>query len=740
MKPQVKGSYITYMQHYLDISRSQTMNTTILTYALYALLLLTSLSTASTYYVSVTGNNQGAGTISQPFATIQKAQEVVSPGDTVFIRGGTYKPTQPDIPDGGIHLYKSGTGHSARIYYWAYPGETPVFDFSNLQIRNGDYTHGVVVTGSWLHIKGIEICHVPMNTRSNVGMFVREASDNIFELMRFHHNNGSGTFVNDSKGGGGHLYLNCDSHDNYDPTSHQGEGQNADGFGYHYQTSGKVSTYRGCRAWWNSDDGWDFISQEVPVIIENSWAMGNGWANYGTHRPADGNGNGFKAGSSKTGIRHIIRNSVAWKNRASGFYANHSSGGNDWINNTAYANGTAFNLWASTWDAQGNRTDGVVLTGDKAHYMRNNIGFPNNNKYMEGVNTSHNTWDLQITPRENDFVSVNDPSMTVTGQDLSTIPGALGPRQPNGDLPNIDFLKLSQSSQMIDKGTDVGLIAVNAPDLGAYEFGMGTATYKITRNASPGGYITQTPPGDNVQQGTSVVFTAVALPGWELDTWLGVSANETTNTNVYTVESINSDITIGANFRFIATDSNHYEAENTILHNAIVETDHLGYSGAGYVNFDNTIGSSIQFAVVANTTGTQKITIQYANGATTERPTAVYVNEKMVIAQLPYPPTGAWDTWSTVELELELTKGINTIQLESTTVDGGPNLDLLTIQPEQSVSLQSSMQNKTHTRTPSKTLFAPVKNSETQAPQYSISGEKLPVTANEEHSVKVQRR
>ncbi|MEI9942470.1 MAG: hypothetical protein WDO69_35090 [Pseudomonadota bacterium] len=71
------------------------------------------------------------------------------------------------------------------------------------------------------------------------------------------------------------------------------------------------------------------------MIIENSWAMGNGYINSGTARPAAGNGNGFKAGSSKTGIRNVIRNSLAWKNVASGFYANHSSGGNDWFNNTS---------------------------------------------------------------------------------------------------------------------------------------------------------------------------------------------------------------------------------------------------------------------------------------------------------------------------------------------------------------------------------------------------------------------
>jgi len=81
-------------------------------------------------------------------------------------------------------------------------------------------------------------------------------------------------------------------------------------------------------------------------------------------------------GSSKTGVRHLVQNNVAWGNKANGFYANHSAGGNTWYNNTSFQNGTQYDMLASSWDAAGNRTDGVTLTGTKVHIMRNNIGFP----------------------------------------------------------------------------------------------------------------------------------------------------------------------------------------------------------------------------------------------------------------------------------------------------------------------------------------------------------------------------
>ena len=413
---------------------------------------------AADYYVAPAGSDSNAGTLAAPFATLQKGADVAVAGDTVYIRGGTYSITTPKSAGAGFTFSKSGTSDSNRIKYWAYQAEVPVFDFTNMVLSTSGYTHGFVVTGSWLHFRGLELRNVPMNTFSNNAIAANGGGNCIFELLNLHHNSGNGIFI--GKGTGGNLILNTDAHDNYDATSNQGDGQNADGIGVHYQTSGASTIVRGCRAWWNSDDGYDLINQEVPVIIENSWAMGNGYIKSGTARPADGNGNGFKAGSSKTGVRHVIRGSLAWKNVAAGFYANHSSGGNDWFNNTSYNNGTQYNMLASD---PNDSSVTIVLMGTLVHKMRNNIGFPNKNTNMNGVDTGFNSWDLMLTPAAADFVSVMDTD-------------ALGPRQADGSLPNVDFMKLAKGSKMIDKGTDVGLPSVGAaPDLGAFEYGAASA-------------------------------------------------------------------------------------------------------------------------------------------------------------------------------------------------------------------------------------------------------------------------
>ena len=474
-----------------------------------ALALATVQAFGAVYYVATDGSDSAAGTKGAPFASLNKANKVVTAGDTVWIRGGVY-----DLNDtvyvprykmtAAIHLTASGESDDNRIYYFAYPGERPIFDATNLPVgiaydHDGSidsilYTSPIVVEAKYLHLKGFEVRNTPMVHNSNSGVFVFVSKHIILEQIESHHNAGPGFFVHDgASGGGGHLFLNCDSHDNYDPTGRQGDGENADGFGVHYQFDGDTTKFYGCRAWWNSDDGFDVLAQEFPVVVENSYAMGNGYIHYGTSKPPNVNGNGFKMGYSRNDKgRHTIRNCVAWNNVASGFYANYTSVGSAWTNNTAYNNGDRAYTMASTLYAEDERTriaEVVPLTGDKAHILKNNIAFPNKvsqigtcwekissqniDHYVDCPAGENNTWNLDLDLTEDDFVSLDDPSMTVTGKDLSTIPGMLGPRNADGSLPYVDFLKLKKGSRAIDKGEDLGFPFVgDAPDLGAFEYGM----------------------------------------------------------------------------------------------------------------------------------------------------------------------------------------------------------------------------------------------------------------------------
>lgn len=94
-----------------------------------------------TYYVAPGGDDGGPGTLSEPWATIQKAAAAMYPGDTVCVRGGTYT--------GSVAPSRSGTTHS-YISYRAYPGETPVL--------HGGGTTGFDLTGrSWIRLEGLTV-------------------------------------------------------------------------------------------------------------------------------------------------------------------------------------------------------------------------------------------------------------------------------------------------------------------------------------------------------------------------------------------------------------------------------------------------------------------------------------------------------------------------------------------------------------------------------------------------------
>ncbi|MFJ9102235.1 right-handed parallel beta-helix repeat-containing protein [Streptomyces sp. NPDC102405] len=409
---------------------------------------------ATAYYVAPGGSDSAAGTQAAPWATIAHAQAVVQPGDTVYFRGGTYRYTRANsgctsqtARVDAITLNKSGSSGSP-IRYWAYPGEKPVFDFSGM--TDDCRIKGFDVTGSRLHLKGLEVTGVPQNNNLNHeswGIWI-SGSNNTLEQINTHHHMGPGLFI---QNGGGNLVLNSDAHDNYDANSSNGAGENADGFGAHISAGNPGNVFRGCRAWWNADDGFDLISAYSSVTIENSWAWRNGYMPGTT--TAAGNGTGFKAGGyggdyDAGAVKHTVRTSVAFLNRASGFYANHHPVANDYFNNTGYGNHPDFNMLGV--DSGG----ADVGRGN----LRNNLAYTGTlTSNMTGTSAANNSWNLGVALSDAQFQSVS-----TSGWDA--------PRQADGSLPALPSLRPTANSTLIDKGVNVGLpYKGQAPDLGAFE-------------------------------------------------------------------------------------------------------------------------------------------------------------------------------------------------------------------------------------------------------------------------------
>jgi hypothetical protein len=421
-------------------------------------------SAAAVYYVAVDGKDDQSGTREFPLASIQKAQEFASPGDTVYIRGGEYLLTEENISRVHQNLFacitfldKSGTPGNP-IKYWAYPGEKPVFDHSAVLPAN-QRNVGIYVTADYIHIKGLDIKGIQVSITKHTESYCIYSwgNHNIFEELILHDGQGTGLR---HRRGGNNLFLNCDAYNNHDYTSQDGRGGNTDGFGCHPHEGGTGNVFRGCRAWFNSDDGFDLIGAMESVVIENCWAM---YAGYSTNFASLGDGNGFKAGGHATLSvdrlpdpipRHTVKFCLAVGNKASGFYANHHIGGIDWYNNSAYRNRYNYNMLNRLPD---NATD--VPGYD--HVLKNNLGYRgdtevSNMDYTE-CDHSFNYFDLDLSVAYNDFLSLDEALL-------------VRPREADGSLPEVDFMKLSSGSDLVDKGLDIGFpFYSKAPDLGAFE-------------------------------------------------------------------------------------------------------------------------------------------------------------------------------------------------------------------------------------------------------------------------------
>ncbi|WP_394844893.1 cellulase family glycosylhydrolase [Pendulispora brunnea] len=121
-----------------------------------------------------------------------------------------------------------------------------------------------------------------------------------------------------------------------------------------------------------------------------------------------------------------------------------------------------------------------------------------------------------------------------------------------------------------------------------------------------------------------------------------------------------------------------YEAENANIGQGVVESNHAGYSGSGFVNFDNVTGSYVEFTVNAAVAGNTALTFRFANGTTTNRPLDIAVNGTVVSSDVAFAGTGAWTNWQDVTITANLRAGANTVRATATTANGGPNLDKLT--------------------------------------------------------------
>lgn len=432
----------------------------------------------SAIFVATDGDDSNPGTIDSPLLTIHKAVDMVAPGDTIWVRGGTY------VISERIKIPEKATSEKRRCYLWAMPGEEVVIDGSGMHhTTEAEFKMGRCIyvnhLANYWHFKGLTLCNAEDN-----GMKI-EGSYNIVENCIFHDNNDTGLQIGMYKDFSieetkslpdgvpqfnpgyqfccGNKVINCDAYNNYDARTYSGtdDGGDADGFACKL-FPGPGTEFHNCRSWTNSDDGWDLYMVYHPVLIDNCWSYHNGYSPAGE---AVGNGNGFKlgGGGSSGGAAfdqsvgaHVVKNCVAFDNLHKGFDQNNAYEGMYILNCVGFGNEYNF------------RFPTVFKYGGM--YIRNCIGFnpvKTNHEFLsedkEGSqlpNTDFNSWttlDGCSPYKEGAKINGAKPKTKDYSAEFKSlkVEDFMAPRQADGSLPANDFARLIDNSVMKNQGDSI---------------------------------------------------------------------------------------------------------------------------------------------------------------------------------------------------------------------------------------------------------------------------------------------
>ncbi|MEV6846401.1 cellulose-binding protein [Actinoplanes sp. NPDC051411] len=336
--------------------------------------------TSGAVYAAPNGSDSAAGTQAAP-TTITSALTRIAAGGTIYLRGGTYNlSTTVTIAPGN-----NGTS-SARKTLSAYPGETPVLNFSAM--AEADSNRGLAVNGNYWHIYGITVQRAGDN-----GIFVG-GSNNVIERIVTAFNHDSGLQISriasdtpQSQWPANNQVISSESHDNADS-----DGEDADGFAAKL-TAGPGNVFQYDVSHNNIDDGWDLYTKDDtgpigPVTILNSLSYNNGTLTNGQVNDA-GDRNGFKLGGEDIGVNHNIQGNIAYHNGHHGFTYNSNPGSMTIAHNASIDNAERnFSFDEGTSTFTGNTSCRFAVSGSNDKTV-GTVG--SDNQFWTGTNGSRCT-------------------------------------------------------------------------------------------------------------------------------------------------------------------------------------------------------------------------------------------------------------------------------------------------------------------------------------------------------------
>ena len=102
-------------------------------------------------YVATNGEDSNPGTIDKPLRTIQHAADIARPGDTVYVRAGSYCQQ--------LAVKVSGNAEQGFITFQSQPREHAILDGVCLTPPVGDTSMVKLTNVSFVRLQGLEICN-----------------------------------------------------------------------------------------------------------------------------------------------------------------------------------------------------------------------------------------------------------------------------------------------------------------------------------------------------------------------------------------------------------------------------------------------------------------------------------------------------------------------------------------------------------------------------------------------------
>ena len=449
-----------------------------------AFLCVSAMSMATNYYAAPGAKGDGKS-INTPGDLNTLANKTIAGGDSLFLLDGVYYVTATvDV--------KNAAGTADKMtFVGAYKDAHPIIDGSKMAYSNNSQSNGLRTRKNYVHLKDITVRYTGFKG------FLIGGSYNKIENCTAQANVDSGFGVKEADNC---TFINCDSFDNFDyqqgGTSSPDFGGNADGF-CDKQFSGGGNTYINCRAWNNSDDGWDLYKRvtSAPIIFINCITYNNSpeyydftgnprletdksWFDsvegktmktskghidtwYRTHYYNNGNKNGFKIGGAGVATDVEMYRCLAIANTVKGFDQNYTQGNVKLYNCSAYDNKANYHFDSEPMKSLDIKNS-ISYYSHEADYTKPKDDWWKDVITVGNYTHSSNSWDMAgMAPADADFISL-EPASSIGGRDDS------------GSF-NVPTMRLAKGSKFIDAGEVIAGYNDNdykgsKPDLGWKEF------------------------------------------------------------------------------------------------------------------------------------------------------------------------------------------------------------------------------------------------------------------------------